>query len=60
MPTALSSPSLRALRRRLRIVASALALAGVVSVLPLAAQSASASPEAAPHDAPWNGADLDS
>jgi hypothetical protein len=58
MPIAPSSPSVRAPRRRLRIAACALALAGIVSVLPLAAQSASASPEAAPHDGPWNGVDV--
>jgi len=56
MPTAPSSP--RAPRRRLRALACALALAGAVTVLPLAAQSASAMPRKAPHSAPWNGVDV--
>ncbi|KZC94208.1 MULTISPECIES: hypothetical protein [Clavibacter] len=58
MPTAPSSPSVRAPRRRMRMLACALALAGAVSVLPFAAQSASAQPEAGPHSGPWNGVDV--
>jgi len=58
LPTAPSALSARAPRRRMRMLACALALAGVVSVLPLAAQSATASPERAPHTRPWNGVDV--
>jgi hypothetical protein len=57
-PTAPSSPSTRAPRSRLRILACALSLVGVVGGLPLAAQSASAAPERVPHTAPWNGVDV--